>query len=100
MIASVSNWGGYGLVAALSSLVRQDLLPTVDDERRLVDIERRILEYACCSSDPNTDLNADADSNSDANAYSNNYANAYSDTNTDAERRAIQLLELWCRLRA
>src|SRR5438105_8418171 len=37
VIASVSNWGGYGLVAALSSLVRQDLLPTVDDERRLVE---------------------------------------------------------------
>ena len=37
VIASVSNWGGYGLVAALSSLVGRDLLPTVDDERRLVE---------------------------------------------------------------
>ena len=37
VIASVSNWGAYGLVAALSSLVRRDLLPTVDEERRLVD---------------------------------------------------------------
>jgi hypothetical protein len=37
VIASVSNWGGYGLVAALSTLVGRDLLPTVDEERRLVE---------------------------------------------------------------
>jgi hypothetical protein len=37
LIASVSNWGGYGLVAALSSILRRDLLPTVDEERRLVE---------------------------------------------------------------
>jgi hypothetical protein len=37
VIASVSNWGGYGLVAALSSITRRDLLPTVDEERRLVE---------------------------------------------------------------
>ena len=37
VIASVSNWGGYGLIAALSSLVGRDLLPTVDEERRLVE---------------------------------------------------------------
>jgi hypothetical protein len=37
VIASVSNWGGYGLVAALSSLVGRDLLPTVDEERGLVE---------------------------------------------------------------
>ena len=37
VIASVSNWGGYGLVAALSSLVGRDLLPTVEEERRLVE---------------------------------------------------------------
>jgi len=37
VIASVSNWGGYGLVAALSSLVGRDLLPSVDEERRLVE---------------------------------------------------------------
>ena len=37
VIASVSNWGGYGLVAALSSIVGQDLLPTVAEERRLVE---------------------------------------------------------------
>jgi hypothetical protein len=36
VIASVSNWGGYGLVAALSSIVGRNLLPTVDEERRLV----------------------------------------------------------------
>lgn len=37
VIASVSNWGGYGLVAALSALTGRDLLPTVEDERRLVE---------------------------------------------------------------
>jgi len=37
VIASVSNWGGYGLVAALSRLEGRDLLPTVDEERRLVE---------------------------------------------------------------
>jgi hypothetical protein len=37
LIASVSNWGGYGLVAALSSLVGRNLLPTVEEERRLVE---------------------------------------------------------------
>jgi hypothetical protein len=37
VIASVSNWGGYGLIAALSSLTgRRDLLPTVEEERELV----------------------------------------------------------------
>jgi hypothetical protein len=37
VIASVSNWGGYGLVAALSKLVGRDLLPTIDEERALVE---------------------------------------------------------------
>lgn len=37
VIASVSNWGGYGLVAALSAIVGYDLLPTVEEERRLVE---------------------------------------------------------------
>ena len=37
VIASVSNWGGYGLVAALSSIVGRDLLPTVEEEQRLVE---------------------------------------------------------------
>ena len=37
VIASVSNWGGYGLVAALSSIVGRNLLPDVEEERRLVE---------------------------------------------------------------
>lgn len=37
VIASVSNWGGYGLIASLSRLVGRDLLPTVEEERRLVE---------------------------------------------------------------
>ena len=36
VIASVSNWGGYGLVAALSRLAGRDLLPTVEHETRLI----------------------------------------------------------------
>ena len=36
VIASVSNWGGYGLVAALSRLTGRDLLPTVEHETRLI----------------------------------------------------------------
>jgi hypothetical protein len=36
VIASVSNWGGYGLVAALSCLVRRNLLPSIEEDRRLV----------------------------------------------------------------
>ena len=36
VIASVSNWGGYGLVAALSRLIGRNLLPTVEHETRLV----------------------------------------------------------------
>ena len=42
MLASVSNWGGYGLAAALSQLSGRDLLPTVEEElalmRRTVDL--------------------------------------------------------------
>ena len=41
VISSVSNWGGYGLVAALSKRVGRDLLPSVEAEqdmlRRTVD---------------------------------------------------------------
>ncbi|MEE8442559.1 MAG: DUF4392 domain-containing protein [Dehalococcoidia bacterium] len=41
VIASVSNWGGYGLVAAMSRLTRRNLLPTPQAEeeiiRRMVD---------------------------------------------------------------
>jgi peptidoglycan/xylan/chitin deacetylase (PgdA/CDA1 family) len=36
ILASVSNWGGYGLVAALSRLVGRDLLPTVEQDRQLI----------------------------------------------------------------
>ncbi|MSQ16299.1 MAG: DUF4392 domain-containing protein [Dehalococcoidia bacterium] len=36
VLASVSNWGGYGLVAALSRLVGRNLLPTVEHETELV----------------------------------------------------------------
>ncbi len=36
VIASVSNWGGYGLVAALSSLAGKNLLPTVEHETRII----------------------------------------------------------------
>ena len=32
IISSVSNWGGYGLVAGLSKLVGQNLLPSVEEE--------------------------------------------------------------------
>lgn len=32
IIASISNWGGYGLVAALSKLVGRNLLPGVEEE--------------------------------------------------------------------
>jgi hypothetical protein len=36
VIASVSNWGGYGLVAALSRLAGRSLLPSVEQETRLI----------------------------------------------------------------
>ena len=36
IISSVSNWGGYGLVAALSRLAGQNLLPTVENETVLI----------------------------------------------------------------
>ena len=37
IIASVSNWGGYGLVAALSQLSGKDLLPSVEHETGMLD---------------------------------------------------------------
>ena len=37
VIASVSNWGGYGLVAALSRLVGRNLLPSVERETRVIE---------------------------------------------------------------
>ncbi len=36
IISSVSNWGGYGLVAALSQLAGRNLLPSVENETRLI----------------------------------------------------------------
>ena len=36
IICSVSNWGGYGLVAALSRLVGRNLLPSVEEDTRLI----------------------------------------------------------------
>ena len=40
-VASVSNWGGYGLVAALSRLAGRNLLPSVEHETQLI---RRMVE--------------------------------------------------------
>ena len=37
VIASVSNWGGYGLVAALSELSGRNLLPSVEEEMAWLD---------------------------------------------------------------
>ncbi len=36
IISSVSNWGAYGLIAALSRLLQRDLLPSVDWEKELI----------------------------------------------------------------
>ena len=36
IICSVSNWGGYGLVAALSRLAGRNLLPSVEEDTRLI----------------------------------------------------------------
>lgn len=36
IIASVSNWGGYGLVASLSCLVKRNLLPSIAEDRQLI----------------------------------------------------------------
>jgi len=36
VISSVSNWGAYGLVAALSLLCQRDLLPSVEWEKQLL----------------------------------------------------------------
>ena len=36
VISSVSNWGGYGLVAAISRRKGRDLLPSVEAEREMV----------------------------------------------------------------
>src|SRR5690606_11362887 len=36
VIASVANWGAYGVIAALSGLVHQNLLPTPEAETVLI----------------------------------------------------------------
>ena len=36
VIASVSNWGGYGLIAALSLLAGWNLLPSVEEEEHVI----------------------------------------------------------------
>lgn len=36
IISSVSNWGAYGLIAALSRLIQCDLLPSVEWEKELI----------------------------------------------------------------
>ena len=36
IIASVSNWGGYGLVAAMSKIKGKNLLPSIETEQKLV----------------------------------------------------------------
>ncbi len=36
IISSTSNWGGYGLVAALSRLVGRNLLPSLEEEAELI----------------------------------------------------------------
>ena len=38
VIASVSNWGAYGLVAALSLQTRRNLLPTVDAAKAFIQL--------------------------------------------------------------
>ena len=37
IIASVSNWGGYGLLAALSKRLGRNLVPRPEEERRLIE---------------------------------------------------------------
>jgi hypothetical protein len=37
VVAGVSNWGGYGVVAALSRLAGRELLHTPDAERRMIE---------------------------------------------------------------
>lgn len=36
LIASISNWGGYGLVAAISELLKVNLLPSVQWEKEVI----------------------------------------------------------------
>ena len=36
IVSSVSNWGGYGLIAAISRRTGKNLLPTIDGEEQLI----------------------------------------------------------------
>ncbi|MCI0441493.1 MAG: DUF4392 domain-containing protein [Chloroflexi bacterium] len=36
VISSVSNWGGYGLVASLSKLSKRNLLPSIEEDERII----------------------------------------------------------------
>ncbi len=36
VLASVSNWGGYGLVAAMSRLAGRNLLPSIEEDAKLI----------------------------------------------------------------
>ena len=36
IIASVSNWGGYGLVAGISNLIGKNLLISIEEENDLI----------------------------------------------------------------
>jgi hypothetical protein len=37
VIASVANWGAYGLLAALSRMMKRNLLPSVEEQRSIVE---------------------------------------------------------------
>ena len=37
VIASVANWGAYGLLAALSRMMKRNLLPSVEEQRSLIE---------------------------------------------------------------
>jgi hypothetical protein len=37
VIASVANWGAYGLLAALSRMLKRNLLPSVEEQRTIVE---------------------------------------------------------------
>jgi len=37
IISSISNWGAYGLIAALSQKACKDLLPSVEEEKKLIE---------------------------------------------------------------
>src|SRR2546425_10429071 len=57
VVAGVSNWGGYGVVAALSRLAGRDLLHTPELERRLV--EACVAAGASAGVTPRRDATAD-----------------------------------------